>query len=146
MMYKDILIKTVNLWLGDIIVGILPSFKNNPMMNKINNIMGSFLGLDLSNYSILSEFSFLIPRFFGNYVNSYVNDFINMTGMSDEDIPKQFNEILDSCILRCREVGHINIFGLQFEENAFGNLKNIFNNQLSTVNSNIQQQQPVVNN
>ena len=96
MMYKDILIKTVNLWLGDIIVGILPSFKNNPMMNKVNNIMGSFLGLDLSNYSILSEFSFLIPRFFGNYVNNYVNDFINMTGMSDEDIPKQFNEILRS--------------------------------------------------
>jgi hypothetical protein len=146
-MYKDILIKTVNLWLGDIIVGVLPSFKNSPTMNRVNNIMGSFLGLDLSNYNILSEFSFLIPRFFGNYINDYVSDFIKMTGMSDEEIPKQFNEIVDSCILRCRETGHINVFGLQFEESAFGNLKTIFNNQLKSINTvNTQQQQPVVNN
>jgi hypothetical protein len=134
-MYKDILIKTVNLWLGDIVLGILPSFKNNPTMNRVNSIMGSFLGLDLSNYNILSEFSFLIPRFFGNYINNYVNQFIGMMGIRDEDIPKQFNEIVDSCISRCKEAGHINIYGLQFEEEAFGNLKTIFNNQLNSINT-----------
>ena len=79
-MYKDILVKSVNLWLADIIVGILPSFKNNPTMNKMNNIMGSLLGLDLSSYNILSEFSFLVPSLLGNYVNSYVTQFLNSMG------------------------------------------------------------------
>ena len=67
-MYKDILVKSINLWLADIIIGILPNFRNNPAMNKVNNVMGSLLGLDLSNYSILSEFSFLVPSLLGNYI------------------------------------------------------------------------------
>ena len=59
-MYKEALIKSINTWTADILSGVLPSFKNNPTLNKINNLMGAFLGIDLSNYSILSEFSFLL--------------------------------------------------------------------------------------
>lgn len=133
-MYKDILIKSINAWLADIIAGVLPSFKNIPIMTKINNIMGSFLGLDLSNYSILSEFSFLIPNLIGNYVNNYVNQFINIMGIKDEDIPGQVNSIVNNCIQRCREKGHINVYGLQFEESAFNNFSQIFNQQVNNTN------------
>jgi threonine dehydrogenase-like Zn-dependent dehydrogenase len=136
-MYKDILVKSVNLWLADIIVGILPSFKNNPTMNKMNNVMGSLLGLDLSNYSILSEFSFLIPSLLGNYVNGYVTQFINSMGIADKDIPAQVNNIINSCIQQCRNKGHINIFGLQFEENAFNNFNKIFTDMVNNTNINI---------
>lgn len=136
-MYKDILVKSVNLWLADIVKGVLPSFKNNPMMMKINNVMGSFLGLDLSNYSILSEFSFLIPNLIGGYVNNYVTQLVNSLNIPDEEIPGQINNIIDSCIMRCREKGHINIYGLQFEEHAFNNFKNIFTGLVN--NTNIQQ-------
>lgn len=136
-MYKDILVKSVNLWLADIIVGILPSFKNNPTMNKMNNVMGSLLGLDLSNYSILSEFSFLIPSLLGNYVNEYVTQFINSMGIADKDIPAQVNNIINSCIQQCRNKGHINIFGLQFEENAFNNFNKIFTDMVNNTNINI---------
>lgn len=135
-MYKDILVKSVNLWLSDIIVGILPSFKNNPTMNKMNNIMGSLLGLDLSNYNILSEFSFLIPSLFGNYVNGYVTQFINSMGIADKDIPEQVKNIVNSCIQQCRNKGHINIFGLQFEESAFNNFNQIFTNMINNTNMN----------
>ena len=135
-MYKDILVKSVNLWLSDIIVGILPSFKNNPTMNKMNNIMGSLLGLDLSNYNILSEFSFLVPSLFGNYVNGYVTQFINSMGIADKDIPEQVKNIVNSCIQQCRTKGHINIFGLQFEESAFNNFNQIFTNMINNTNMN----------
>lgn len=135
-MYKDILVKSVNRWLSDIIVGILPSFKNNPTMNKVNNIMGSLLGLDLSQYSILSEFSFLIPSLFSNYVNTYITQFVNSMGIEDKDIPQQVNNIVDSCIQRCRAKGHINIFGLQFEESAFNNLKKVFTEMVDNTNMN----------
>ena len=134
-MYKDILIKSINLWLADIIVGVLPSFKNNPTMSRVNNLMGSFLGLDLSNYNILSEFSFLIPTFFGNYVGNYVNQFVSSMGIKDIDIPAQVKEIISCCIQRCREKGHINIFGLQFEESAFNNFSQIFNNMVDNTNT-----------
>lgn len=134
-MYREILIKSVNLWLADIISGVLPSFKNNQTMSRVNNIMGSFLGMDLSNYSILSEFSFLIPSLVSNYVNTYVNQFIDSMSIKDEDIPTQTNMIIDSCIARCREKGHINIFGLQFEEGAFNNFKNIFTGLVSNTNT-----------
>lgn len=136
-MYKDILIKSLNLWLADIITGILPSFRNNPTMGKINNIMGSFLGLDLSNYSILSEFSFLIPNLIGNYVNNYVNQFISSLGVKDEDIPTQVNMVVESCKQRCKEKGHINIFGLQFEESAFNNFGQIFKGMVDNTNTQI---------
>ena len=135
-MYREILIKSVNLWLADIISGVLPSFKNNQTMSRVNNIMGSFLGMDLSNYSILSEFSFLVPSLVGNYVNTYVSQFIDSLGIKDEDIPAQTGMIVDSCIARCREKGHINIFGLQFEEGAFNNFKNIFTGLVSNTNIN----------
>lgn len=135
-MYRDILIKSVNLWLGDIISGVLPSFRNNQTMARVNGLMGSFLGLDLSNYNILTEFSFLIPSLMGNYVSNYVNQFLDALGVKDEDIPNQMAMIIDSCISRCREKGHINIFGLQFEENAFSNLKNIFTGLVSNTNTN----------
>ncbi len=134
-MYKDILIKSVNLWLADIITGVLPSFRNNQTLARVNNIMGSFLGLDLSNYNIISEFSFLIPSLMGNYINNYVSQFVDALGIKDEDIPSQFSMIIDSCISRCREKGHINIFGLQFEENAFNNLKNIFTGLVNNTNT-----------
>lgn len=135
-MYKDILVKSVNRWLSDIIVGILPSFKNNPTMCKVNNIMGSLLGLDLSQYSILSEFSFLIPSLFSNYVNSYITQFVNSMGIADKDIPQQVNNIVDSCIQQCRAKGHINIFGLQFEESAFNNFKKVFTEMVDNTNMN----------
>lgn len=135
-MYKDILVKSVNRWLSDIIVGILPSFKNNSTMNKVNNIMGSLLGLDLSQYSILSEFSFLIPSLFSNYVNSYITQFVNSMGIADKDIPQQVNNIVDSCIQQCRAKGHINIFGLQFEESAFNNFKKVFTEMVDNTNMN----------
>lgn len=135
-MYKDILVKSVNLWLSDIVVGILPSFKNNPTMNKINNIMGSMLGLDLSNYNILSEFSFLVPSLLGNYVNGYITQFINSMGIADKDIPEQVKNIVNSCIQQCRNKGHINIFGLQFEESAFNNFNQIFTNMVNNTNIN----------
>ena len=134
-MYKDILIKSVNLWLADIITGVLPSFRNNQTLARVNNIMGSFLGLDLSNYNIISEFSFLIPSLMGNYINNYVSQFVDALGIKDEDIPSQFSMIIDSCVSRCREKGHINIFGLQFEENAFNNLKNIFTGLVNNTNT-----------
>jgi hypothetical protein len=135
-MYKDILVKSVNLWLSDIVVGILPSFKNNPTMNKVNNIMGSMLGLDLSNYNILSEFSFLVPSLLGNYVNGYITQFINSMGIADKDIPEQVKNIVNSCIQQCRNKGHINIFGLQFEESAFNNFNQIFTNMVNNTNIN----------
>lgn len=135
-MYKDILVKSVNLWLSDIVVGILPSFKNNPTMNKINNIMGAMLGLDLSNYNILSEFSFLVPSLLGNYINGYITQFINSMGIADKDIPEQVKNIVNSCIQQCRNKGHINIFGLQFEESAFNNFNQIFTNMVNNTNIN----------
>lgn len=135
-MYKDILVKSVNLWLADIIVGILPSFKNNPTMNKMNNIMGSLLGLDLSSYNILSEFSFLVPSLLGNYVNSYVTQFLNSMGIADKDIPAQVSNLINSCIQQCKNKGHINIFGLQFEESAFNNFNQIFTNMVNNTNMN----------
>lgn len=135
-MYKDILVKSVNRWLSDIIVGILPSFKNNPTMNRMNTLMGSLLGLDLSHYNILSELSFLIPSLFGNYVDNYVTQFINSMGVEDKDIPNQVNNIVDSCIRQCRTKGHINIFGLQFEESAFNNFKNVFTEMVDNTNMN----------
>jgi hypothetical protein len=135
-MYKDILVKSVNLWLADIIVGILPSFKNNPTMNKMNNIMGSLLGLDLSSYNILSEFSFLVPSLLGNYVNSYVTQFLNSMGIADKDIPVQVSNLINSCIQQCKNKGHINIFGLQFEESAFNNFNQIFTNMVNNTNIN----------
>lgn len=136
-MYKDILVKSVNRWLSDIIVGILPSFKNNPTMTKMNTLMGSLLGLDLSHYSILSELSFLFPSLFGNYINGYITQFINSMGIEDKDIPQQVNNIVDNCIHQCKTRGHINIFGLQFEESAFNNLKSIFTEMVDNTNMNI---------
>jgi hypothetical protein len=133
-MYKDILVKSINLWLADIIIGILPNFKNNPAMNKVNNIMGSLLGLDLSNYSILSEFSFLVPSLLGNYVNGYVTQFISSMGIEDKDIPEQVKNITNNCIQQCKNKGHINVFGLQFEESAFNNFNQIFTNMVNNTN------------
>jgi hypothetical protein len=135
-MYREVLLKSIKSWMSDIAVGILPSFRNNPTLNKVNNIMGAFLGLDLSNYNIMSEFSFLIPTILGNYVDSYVNQGIDMLKISDEDIPSQVNMILDSCINQCQSKGFISIYGLQFESEAFKNLKEIFNRNLSTVAAN----------
>jgi hypothetical protein len=135
-MYKDILVNSVNRWLSDIIIGILPSFKNNPTMNRMNTLMGSLLGLDLSHYNILSELSFLIPSLFGNYVSGYINQFINSMGIEDKDIPMQINGIVDSCIQQCRTKGHINIFGLQFEESAFNNFRKIFTEMVDNTNMN----------
>lgn len=133
-MYKDILVKSINLWLADIIIGILPNFRNNPAMNKVNNVMGSLLGLDLSNYSILSEFSFLVPSLLGNYVNGYVTQFISSMGIEDKDIPEQVKNITNNCIQQCKNKGHINVFGLQFEESAFNNFNQIFTNMVNNTN------------
>lgn len=133
-MYKDILVKSINLWLADIIIGILPNFRNNPTMNKVNNIMGSLLGLDLSNYNILSEFSFLVPSLLGNYVNGYVTQFISSMGIEDKDIPEQVKNITNNCIQQCKNKGHINVFGLQFEESAFNNFNQIFTNMVNNTN------------
>jgi hypothetical protein len=133
-MYKEALIKSVNLWSGEILSGILPSFKNNPTLTKVNNIMGAFLGIDLSNYNIMSEFSFLIPSMIGKYVEGYINQFLDALKIQDADIPEQVNTVLDSCIQRCREKGFINIFGLQFEAEAFSNLKEIFRRTVENTN------------
>jgi hypothetical protein len=133
-MYKDILVKSINLWLADIIIGVLPNFRNNPTMNKVNNIMGSLLGLDLSNYNVLSEFSFLVPSLLGNYVNGYVTQFISSMGIEDKDIPEQVKNITNNCIQQCKNKGHINVFGLQFEESAFNNFNQIFTNMVNNTN------------
>ena len=133
-MYKEALIKSINVWSADILSGVLPSFKNNTTLNKINSLMGAFLGIDLSNYSIMSEFSFLIPSVVGKYVENYVNSIMDSLGIKDEEIPSQVNMILDSCISRCHEKGFINIFGLQFEATAFQNLKDIFKRTIDNTN------------
>ena len=57
-------------------------------------------------------------------------------GIADKDIPQQVNSIVDSCIQQCRTKGHINIFGLQFEESAFNNFKKVFTEMVDNTNMN----------
>ena len=68
--------------------------------------------------------------------NGYVTQFINSMGIADKDIPEQVKNIVNSCIQQCRTKGHINIFGLQFEESAFNNFNQIFTNMINNTNMN----------
>jgi hypothetical protein len=135
-MYKEVLIKSINVWAANIIGGLLPSVQS-PTLNRLNNIVGSFLGIDLSRYSILGELSFLVPELLEDTIGKYVEDTLNMLKISDNEIPNKFNTILDSCINRCKDKGSINIFGLQFEAKSFEKLKEIFNSYVSNTNVNV---------
>jgi hypothetical protein len=135
-MYNEVLVKSINIWLGNIIGGILPSIQS-PMLNRINNIMGAFLGIDLSKYSILSEFSFLVPDLLDGTIRKYVEEGLDKLKISDDEIPSKFNFIINSCINRCKDKGSINIFGLQFEAKSFEKLKEIFESYLSNSNVNV---------
>jgi hypothetical protein len=136
-MYKEVLIKSITTWLGTIISGILPSIQS-PTLSKINNIVGAFLGIDLSKYSILGEFSFLVPDLLEGTIGKYVDDTLDKLKISDNEIPDKFNTILNSCINRCKDKGSINIFGLQFEAKSFERLKEIFNSYSSNINVNVE--------
>jgi hypothetical protein len=135
-MYKDVLIKSVNIWLGSIINGVIPSIQS-PTLNKINNFVGAFLGVDLSRYSILGEFSFLIPDLLEGTISKYIDEGLDKLKISDEEIPEKFSVIINSCINRCKDKGSINIFGLQFEAKSFERLKEIFESYSSNVNVNV---------
>lgn len=135
---KEILVKSVNSWAGNILSNILPSMINLPKMNQVNNIIGSLFGFDLSSYSILNEFSFLIPDLFKGYVAKGIDSFMSTLCVSDEEIPEQVNKILTSCINRCNERGFINIYGIQFEAKAFEDLMQIFNSNINNTNVGLQ--------
>jgi hypothetical protein len=135
-MYKEVLIKSINIWSGNIISGILPSIQS-PTLNKINNIIGAFLGIDLSKYSLLGEFSFLVPDLLEGTIGKYVDETLDKLKISDEEIPDKFNTIINSCINRCKDKGSINIFGLQFEAKSFERLKEIFDSYSSNINVNV---------
>lgn len=133
-MNKDILVKSINVWAGNIITGLLPNIGNTSTLNKINTFIGSLFGFDLSHYSIINEFAFLIPDLLSGYINTYVNNFLNTLNIEDKDIPEKFNEIITSCINRCKDKGFINVFGLQFEAKSFEDLQNIFKSYLNNSN------------
>lgn len=133
-MNKEILIKSINSWAGGILQNVLPGMINLPKMNQVNNIIGGLFGYDLSSYSILNEFSFLIPDLLSGFIAKGVNNFITTFGIEDSEIPTKVNEILASCVNRCRDKGFINVYGLQFEAKAFEDLMKIFNSNLNNTN------------
>lgn len=133
-MNKDILVKSINVWAGNIISGILPSMGNNSTLNRVNTFVGSLFGFDLSHYSIINEFAFLIPDLLSGYIDKYVNNFLTALNIEDKDIPEKFNEIITSCINRCKDKGFINVFGLQFEAKSFEDLRSIFQSYLNNSN------------
>ena len=89
----------------------------------IKKIMGNLVAMVL-----------LFNDLIGEFITPQIDSALNNLHISDDKIPEFYPKILDSCINRCREVNYINVFGLQFNEISFQNLKNILDNNFSNAN------------
>ena len=130
---KQILSNSIAQWVTPIAQEVLPNI-NISKLGWANKFIGGMLGIDLSNYNIWNEFSFLFNDLIGEFITPQIDSALNNLHISDDKIPEFYPKILDSCINRCREVNYINVFGLQFNEISFQNLKNILDNNLSNAN------------
>lgn len=130
---KEILSNSVSQWATPIVQEILPNV-NIPKMGFINNFMGKMLGIDLSNYNIWNEFSFLFNDLIGDFINPQIDNFLNNLHIPEDKIPEFYPKVLNSCINHCREKGFLNVFGLQFDERAFQNLKSTLDTNFSNAN------------
>lgn len=115
----------VNQWAGQIIEGILPQV--SLPQSKTTSFISNLFGIDLSNYSLLNEFSFLIPDLLEVPVKTYIRSTVEKMGIKDEDLPEYFRKIVTSCIKRIDQTGEpINIYGFEFEKKSFEKLLSIY--------------------
>ena len=110
-------------WAKTIFKNILPQIKL-PGNTPVANIMGNILGIDLSTYNPLDEFSFLAEPIVDSFIQPMAENIVGK--LPDESVPAVVNTFLDSFITRAQENGSISFYGIPLEEKHFQNLKNKF--------------------
>lgn len=117
---------SVSNWIKPIIMQAVPAM--NIKQPKFISQIASVLGIDLSNYSISKELSFLIDPALNNLLDPMIKERLKF--IPEESLPKIVNEFLDAFIKEAQTKGTVNMFGINFEAIAFENLRREFNNHL----------------
>lgn len=121
---KEAFAQALSDWSKVILKNILPQVQL-PAATPIANFMGNFLGIDLKNYNLLDEFSFLVDPTIDCFIKPMAENLVGK--LPDEVVPTVVNSYLDAFIDEANSKGSISFYGIPLEEKHFANLKERFN-------------------
>lgn len=130
---QEILNRVANQWVSSIIKGMLP--KINFPQNGVSQGISQLLGIDLSNYNIINEFSFLVPDLIQFPLENMIDTALRKVMVKDEQIPDYVCKMVQSCIKQCKTTGRpLNIYGFEFSGKSFENLNNLLEREFGRNN------------
>lgn len=109
-------------WLQPIVLQVLPQI-HIPAESFIGRLMQGYLGIDLSSYNLLDELSFLAKPTIDTLLRPRIAEMLK--GIDDVAIPGIVDRYTEAFLSQAKEKGAVNLFGIQFEPQAFANLREI---------------------
>lgn len=117
-------------WLRPILSEILPNVRI-PAQSMFGGIMRNYLGIDPASYNIWEELGTVV---LDPTIEQVLRPAMRKLSqvVPDEDVPAAVQSYLDAFRKKTEQDGVVNIFGIQFEQQAFDNFERLFKSKLKT--------------
>lgn len=109
-------------WIFNVAASILPKVKI-PNESPIGKFMYGILGVNPSNYNVWKELGFLAEPTIQVMLSPMITKLLG--AVPDEQIKEVAEKYVDAMLVRAKEKGGVNVFGIELGPKSFEGLKEI---------------------